>query len=314
MKYILTIVMMMVLLVGSANAENWWEMEESNIKQMVKNDDSISTLDWEKGYIDVKAFGAPNEKLTQSTAHAYSMSIGTARRLAFEKLAEQVGKVRVDSDTTLENYLLKEAILRTQVHEVIEGAFESQEPVTSTFADGSWGVDVFMRLPLYGEKGIMPVVNDVIKKEDASNPRTRYNASPEVIKRVQGQFGSPSDDQSAVKGPFTGLIVDAGKTGLQPSMSPKIVTSDGREIYGYGIAKSSVVINWGMADYSPSVADAVKELEDRVGKNPLIVKGIKVNGERKTEIIVSDDDALKIFAADMKDRFLEQCRVVFVTN
>jgi hypothetical protein len=309
----------MVLSVGVVYAENWWEMEETNIKHIMKSDDSISALDWENGYIDVKAFGAPNEKLTQSTAHAYSMALGTARSLAYEKLAEQIGKVRVDSDTTLENYLLKESIIRTQVHEVIEGAFESQEPVTSTFADGSWGVDVFMRLPLYGEKGIMPVVNDIIKRDEDADSRIRFNASPEVIKRVQGQFGEPvqpnSDNQPVARGAgFTGLIVDAGDTGLQPSMSPKIVTEDGREIYGYGIAKSSVVINWGMADYSPSVEHAVEELVDRIGKNPLIVKGTKVNGERKTEIVVSDEDALKIFAADMKDRFLEQCRVVLVTN
>ena len=71
-------------------------------------------------------------------------------------------------------------------------------------------------------------------------------------------------------------------------------------------------IEKGVVGYAPSVQKALGH--ERVGKNPLVVKAVKVEGLNRAKLVVGREDALKIYAADKTGDFLKKCGVVIVIN
>jgi hypothetical protein len=71
-----------------------------------------------------------------------------------------------------------------------------------------------------------------------------------------------------------------------------------------------ILIERGCGEYTNSVAKAKEALESRGVKNALVVKASGISNS--TDLLVSDDDAILIFSADQKTRFLSDARVAFV--
>ena len=73
-------------------------------------------------FIEVVAYGTNDPNMTVSDSHAISLALATARAIAYEKLAEQVGQVRVSSTTLVQNELIRVKGLKIKVDEIIKGA------------------------------------------------------------------------------------------------------------------------------------------------------------------------------------------------
>jgi hypothetical protein len=52
----------------------------------------------------------------------------------------------------------------------------------------------------------------------------------------------------------------------------------------------------------------------RVGKNPLTVKGFKVNPDRPSEIVLTAEDSKRVAPFAQKGTFLEECKVMIVLD
>ena len=101
--------------------------------------------------------------------------------------------------------------------------------------------------------------------------------------------------------------------GVKPVMVPRIVSSDGaKEIYGPAMANIEQAMQMGFAGYARSPEKAKQN--DRVGSNPLIIKAEKSHGLHGGDVVVSEANAAKILSADMKEKFLKDCRLVIVVN
>jgi hypothetical protein len=115
---------------------------------------------------------------------------------------------------------------------------------------------------------------------------------------------SPASDEAA----YTGLIVVA--RGAQRSISPKLLTPAGVVIYGSwkpGEVNVDYAIKVGVVGYPASVAQS-----RRGGANPLVVEALGVTGPARTHVVVSEPDAARIRAANVKGRFLERFLVDIV--
>jgi hypothetical protein len=109
---------------------------------------------------------------------------------------------------------------------------------------------------------------------------------------------------------YTGLIVDARDLSFTPSASPKILDEDGREIFGSAYLDKKWVEQQGVVGYAKDLAEA--KANSRVGKNPYVVKAIKVTGPNSKDLIISNADARKIRELAKHLNFLDHAKVVLV--
>jgi hypothetical protein len=123
---------------------------------------------------------------------------------------------------------------------------------------------------------------------------------------------------SAQPGAYTGLVVVVRTIHLDRSISPAVLTPAGEIVYGRGWWKpgqlnDEFAEHYGIVEYAPSLAAA-----SRAGARPLVVFAIGVSGpvlsNFKTDVVVSDEDALRIRDANTRSRFLQQMRVAFVNQ
>jgi len=123
---------------------------------------------------------------------------------------------------------------------------------------------------------------------------------------------------SAQTGAYTGLVIVVRAIHLDRSISPAVLTPTGEIVYGRGWWKpgqlnADFAEHYGIVEYAPSLVAA-----NRAGPRPLIVYAIGVSGPMlsnfKTDVVVSNEDALLIRDANTRSRFLNQMRVAFVNQ
>ncbi|MDP6966787.1 MAG: hypothetical protein QF551_05910, partial [Candidatus Marinimicrobia bacterium] len=113
-------------------------------------------------------------------------------------------------------------------------------------------------------------------------------------------------------GTITGLIVDARGLGIRPAMSPKVLDQTGGAVYGPGNFTREYAVKFGVAGYSKDLAKA--QQDPRVVGNPLLIKGVGVQGTNKADVVIANSDAFKIRNADQGGQFLSNCKVMILLD
>ena len=288
---------------SKAFADNWWEEEGKGTaldRQSVdKENHSASRVNWEDGYIEVMAGGTVSKKETVNMAQAVSVATKTARHLAYEKLSETVAGINITSNATYDRELMMDSNLKTAVQALIKNARVVKEEQRA-FPDGSTWVEVTLGLKLIGEKGLAgPTTKWVLTSRKKAGTPVQTQKTAKI-----------KPDLTPIK--YTGLIVDAGGFGGVPAMAPRIISESGAVIYDGNGVKESYLTKIGIVGYKGSFEKA--KSSDRVGKNPLLVKAAGISGEKKADIVISDDDAGKILGSLKNGNFLKECRVAVVLN
>jgi hypothetical protein len=160
-------------------------------------------INWQENKICVIAGGTADLDKAQSSAHARSMALRTARVLAYEKLAEKVKGVIVGAQTKLKNDALDESQVTTIVKATIRNVSFEKEMV-SFLPDGSPWAEVTLSVPIYGKAGV----------------------STKVLEYEQGRANNVTEDSS--KGKV--LIIDASSLSYDPGLFPKVVSKGGKQI------------------------------------------------------------------------------------
>ncbi len=120
----------------------------------------------------------------------------------------------------------------------------------------------------------------------------------------------PVTDNVPSREKYTGLIIVAKGLQIIPSISPLILSLDGKkEIYGTMTIEPKYAVEKGIIGYHKTLDSAKKDT--RIGNNPLIIKAQKgfINNH---SVGVSNNDAAKIFLSDLNAHFLAECSVIFV--
>jgi hypothetical protein len=115
---------------------------------------------------------------------------------------------------------------------------------------------------------------------------------------------------------YTGLIIDARNLGLKRAAFPRILSSDGRVIYGQWASidnsKMQYMILNGIVAYYESPEGAKKS--DRAGINPLIVQAVGVSGPGEWDIVISQESADLIEKAAGMGNLMNDFKVVVVKD
>jgi hypothetical protein len=261
--------------------------EEGELLENVGN----GSINWTSGLIRAVGIGAPPENY-YGKPEARPMALRAAKMDAYRNILEVIQGVRIQSSTTVKNFMMADDSISAQVSGMVRGAQVAKQEYMS---DGT--VEVTLEMNLKG--GFAQLV------------------LPEDIKQVEpiqsSSASSPTQsNQKDAKTTYTGLVVDARGLDAKPAMSPRVLDENGQEVYGAAFVSREYAVQQGMSGYSKNVDTATEN--QRVTKNPLIVKAIKTEGPGKTDFIINNTEASNLRGAPENLSFLKQCRVIIVVD
>jgi len=274
-----------VLIVFACLAGNTSAQLLGTIKDVEQSVGSSGKVDWTTGVITAVGIGAPPAQ-PANAAQARAMAERAAQVVAYRNLLESVKGVRVDSTTTVENFIVTSDVIRTEVNGIIQGAMIMDKKYMS---DGSVEVTVGMKLT-----GALA---------DALLPKT----PPTPPTGLTGTLTPASPGQL-----YTGLIVDARGLGVRPAMAPKILNEDGKEVYGSAWISRDYAVREGMVGYLKDPVQA--QTNPRVTDKPLMVKAIKVAGDARVDMVITNADAAMLHSASENLSMLQKCRVIILVD
>jgi hypothetical protein len=247
-------------------------------------------INWQDQLILATGIGAPNPN--QPLAAQRAGALRAAKSDAVRNILEVVKGMNVTSETTVENAMVASDIIRTKVDGIVRNFRQVGEP--RYMSDGSVELDI--EVPLSG------VLSDALLPGQPGAPMVPGQGYP-----LGPQAGYQPMNQI-----FTGLIIDARGVGLRPAMAPKIVDEMGNEVYGTGFVSREYAVQIGVVGYEKDINRAQKN--ERVTNNPLVVKGLKVSGTNKTDVVISVNDAQHVLNAGKNLNFMEQCKVMIILD
>ena len=242
-------------------------------------------VDWTTGVITAVGIGAPPAQ-PANAAQARAMAERAAQVVAYRNLLEAVKGVRVDSTTTVENFIVTSDVIRTEVSGIIQGAMIMDKKYMS---DGSVEVTVGMKLT--------GALADALLPKTPPTPPTGLTGS--LAPATPGQL-------------YTGLIVDARGLGVKPAMAPKILNEDGKEVYGSAWINRDYAVREGMVGYLKDPVQA--QTNPRVTDKPLMVKALKVAGDARVDMVITNADAAMLHNAAENLSMLQKCRVIVLVD
>ncbi len=275
---IIAVLSVLLVMSGSASAQLI-----GTIKDVETSVGTSGKVDWTTGVITSVGIGAPPAN-PANPAQARAMAERAAQVVAYRNLLEAVKGVRIDSTTTVENFMVTSDVIRTQVSGFVQGATVMDKKYMS---DGSVEVTVGMKLTGALADSLLPKTPPV---------------APPVGMATPGSTGQV----------YTGLIVDARGLGVRPAMAPKILNEDGKEVYGSAWINRDWAVREGMAGYLKDPAQA--QANPRVTDKPLVVKAIKTSGDARVDTVISNADAAVIQGSSQNLNFLEKCKVIILVD
>lgn len=275
----------------------------SPLSQEIRSSNGTALTNYVHGYIEVTGYGAA--KRTGNAAQEMILAMDAARTIAFAKLSETIYGVRVKGKSMVRDGVASgQIVVKDLEAALIKNAITLEEGTQEGPKGETVGV-VKLGYLLNGPNGLAGAI--VSQERALADLRL-----PEEETFMPASAPPPPPPSQ----PYTGLIVDAGGKGLAPGLFPKILAAgDGRVLYSAASVNDPDVLVNGLVRYAPSEAVA-RNLEGSggpmVGANPLVVRAAAASGD--ISAVVSDEDAVKIYGADLKSKFLGKGRVVFVIN
>ena len=234
--------------------------------------------------VEIKAGGVI--EVTGRKSYDPDKSLDELRRMAildaYRYLAESIGNLTISSDSEMQRVSDLSDSVKSSVKATVNGA-----RVVSVTRDDANNFIAKVRLNLYG--GANSVANLVVPKDTKVEPFPKFSPKFENI------------DSN-----YTGLIIECGGQEISTAVLPKIQSASGKDVYAFKYLERNIVVGRGMVNYS----DGANSGTQRAGNNPLTVQAMFIQGG--CDVVVSDDDADKILAANQKSNFLKNCMVVFV--
>ena len=255
------------------------------IKDVEQPVGSTGKVDWTTGVLTAVGIGAPPAQ-PANAAQARAMAERAAQVVAYRNLLEAVKGVRVDSTTTVENFIVTSDVIRTEVSGIIQGAMIMDKKYMS---DGSVEVTVGMKLT--------GALADALLPKTLPTPPTGLTGT--LPPGTPGQL-------------YTGLIVDARGLGVKPAMAPKILNEDGKEVYGSAWINRDYAVREGMVGYLKDPVQA--QTNPRVADKPLMVKALKVAGDARVDMVITNADAAMLHNASENLSMLQKCRVIILVD
>lgn len=273
----------MIPLVGAPEAA---QADSGGKSSAIANDPTVDIvadgkgrINYDRGIVKATGYGVAPAK-TVSPAQAKLMALGAARADALRTLAMTVSSIQVTSTTKVKNYALQSDVVETHLSALLQSA----QVVSETMQPDGTGI-VVVQMPLYGANSVASVV-----LPEVLNSGNTGNAAPDAVSseptaavrggtgaNENGEFVGPPEPAVRVippaprpgprsyrvtdpgptplsdSGPFTCLLVDCRGLNIDAIMSPKLMDTTGREVYGTVHVKPEYAIETGIVGYPRSI-------------------------------------------------------------
>ena len=274
----------MLLVAGAGVCDE--KVSMSDWTQIVEQIGNKGSINWTGGYVEAVGIGAPPDQ-SIGKPNARPMALRAAQVDAYRNLLETVNGVRIDAVTTVKDFTTQSDVINAQVQGLVKGAKTMKQEYMS---DGT--VEVTVRMPLGGDFSQV-IVPRILEKKQIPSPDVAPPTAPAAVV-------------------YTGLVVDARGLQARPAMSPKILDEDGKEVYGSMNVDREYAVQQGMSGYARDLTAA--QSNPRVTNNPVTVKGLKADGQGRSDIVISNSIATAIRGAADNLTFMKKCRVMIVLD
>ncbi len=244
---------------------------------------SAGKVDWTTGVLTAVGIGAPPAQAAD-LAKARAMAEREAKAIAYRNMLEALKAVRVDSSNTAGHFIVSNDVIRTSVSGIIQGA-----TIMDKKYNGSVQVTVGARLSGALAEALLPKTPPALP---SGFTNTLAAAAP-------GQL-------------YSGLIVDARGLGVKPAMAPKILNEDGKEVYGSAWISRDYAVREGMVSYLKDPVQA--QTNPRVADKPLMVKALKIAGNTRVDLVITNADGAKLHSSSENLSMLKKCRVIILVD
>ncbi len=238
------------------------------------------------GYVDwgnrvIRATGIAGINPNMPAGAQRAGAIEAAKYVALRNLLQVVQGMYITSETTVRNASLENDVIQSR----IQGAIRTFRIVGEPRYMSDQSIEIDVEVPLDG------ILSESIL------PATTFRS--DVVSASPGSG-------------VTGLIIVAKGLKVMPAMAPKVLDEDGREVYGSSLVSREWALKHGMVGYAKSVDQARKN--ERVKGNPLVIRAIRSSGDARADLVISNQDAMKIRDIAEYQSFLSNCRVMFVVD
>jgi len=239
-------------------------------------------IDWTTRVASARGVGIPSPQ-SANALQAKEGAREAAWVVAQGRLLEIIKGVHINSTSTVDQLVATNVEMRKTVDGFIRGAQVVKEVVHD---DGSVETTVELKLGRAFTDPLSPTV---------------------------GSYRHPSPPPDNKITHFTGLVVDATGLDVHTALEPRILDEKGREVYSVTyVDRNAPSAKEGIVLYASDVRSA--KLHQRVTQNPLLVRALRADGQKKTDIIIKTPDAATILGVRKHFEFLRQAKVVVIVD
>ncbi|MBD3168057.1 MAG: hypothetical protein GF307_01145 [candidate division Zixibacteria bacterium] len=243
---------------------------------------SGGAVDWGDLNVMATGIGTPNPKL--SPAQQRTSALTAARIDAYRRLMEIVKGVNLTAETVVNNSMVESDVIRVTVEGTLKGFRQVGPP--RYMDDGTVELDV--EVALSGK--ILGVV-----------------LPPTGSKQAEMES---EDIPSNPGGSYTGMVVDCRGLGVEYALSPRCLDESGEEVYGPDWVDRDTAAEIGIVKYGSDEGT----FSNRVGDNPMRVKGLRAAGTNNCDVVIADADAVVLSSTEENLLFMDECKVAFLVD
>lgn len=118
------------------------------------------------------------------------------------------------------------------------------------------------------------------------------------------------DNEPRTEAVHTGVVIDARGLAIQPALFPRIVDERGQTLYAPESVDREAAVQQGYVTYAKVFDQAPAQA--RIGEHPLVLRALRVAGESRVDLVLSDAEATRIRDYAATRRLVRQCRVLIV--
>ena len=280
-------------------------------------------INWANGYII--ATGQGTAGAAEARGKARIKATIAAKVAAQRNLLEVIKGVRINSQTTVQDTMLAEDIIKTRIEGMLKGAYMVGDPFVE-MVEGTPVVTVTMKVCLNGmpkECATRPTLTNVLDLDTrpvppfvpkvmlvAPEPPPLPPAPPVEAPKPAGWM-PPVYDSSK---PVTGLVLHLNGRYFERELLPVVITQGQPElitVYSVKVVKPSVVRTYGAVRYADTIESA--RGNQVLGANPMIVTAEAVTKDNMIVIRSGDAKIIRETMAHGND-YLSEARFIILVR
>jgi len=118
------------------------------------------------------------------------------------------------------------------------------------------------------------------------------------------------ESEPRIEAVHTGVVIDARGLAIQPALFPRIVDERGQTLYAPESVDREAAVQQGYVAYAKVFDQAPAQA--RIGEHPLVLRALRVAGETRVDLVLSDAEATRIRDYTATRQLVRQCRVLIV--